>query len=65
MVDYNDLGSGKNLDYNDLAVAGKGTGKPKNVKVNQDVMKRCVDFFKMIRDSSYWMQLLAASNTVA
>ena len=64
-VDYNDLGSGKNLDYNDLAVAGKGTGKPKNVKVNQEVMKRCVDFFKMIRDSSYWMQLLAASNTVA
>lgn len=58
-VDYNDLGRDKNLDYNDIAVNSGQKGKPKNIKVNQDVMKRCTDFFKMVKDSSYWMQLLA------
>ena len=65
-IDYNDLGSGKNLDYNDIAVTGgqKGQAKPKNIKVNQEVMKGCNDFFKMIKDSSYWMQLQAIVNSV-
>lgn len=65
-VDYNNLDSGKNLDYNDLALSGqKSAGKPKNTKVNQEVMKRLTDFFKKIKESSYWMQLNAAAATVA
>lgn len=64
-MDYNDLGSGKNLDYNDImGNSGSKAGKPKNAKVNQEVMKRCADFFKMVKESSYWSQLQAAANTV-
>jgi len=65
-VDYNNLDSGKNLDYNDLALSGqKSQTKPKNVKVNQEVMKRVADFFKKVKESSYWSQLNAIVNTVS
>jgi hypothetical protein len=60
------LDSGKNLDYNDLALSGqKSQTKPKNVKVNQEVMKRVADFFKKVKESSYWSQLNAIANTVS
>jgi len=62
-VDYNHLASGvgdaaDGLDYNDIGGAvnlnQKSGTKLKAAKVNTDVIKRCGDFFKKLKESSYW-----------
>ncbi len=54
-VNYTNLAQGTgeasvNLDYSEVS-AGKGK-KPLSLKINTEVFKKCLDFFKKIRESS-------------
>lgn len=50
-----------NLDYSEVS-AGKSK-KPMSLKINTEVFKKCLDFFKKIRESSQFESLQAAASS--
>lgn len=62
-INYTNLNQGTgevsaNMDYNEVSGQAAATGnkpqaKKMNLKVNQDVFKKCIEFFKRIRESPF------------